>query len=233
MQKVAIILAGGVGQRAGGDVPKQLRQLKGRPVLWWSIHRFMLSDPSTSIIIVMHPGLYDDWDASLNSLPSEERYSHILCPGGKTRTESVGNAMGILKEILESEKVPAEEMKVAVHDGARPCVSLRIIEEGWDTCESGIVAVPAIRPTSSLRRLTSIGSEAVDRSEYREVQTPQTATAKELIEAYTDLPEGEFTDDASLLQQCGTRVRLYEGSTENIKITYPQDFKIAEYIIDA
>lgn len=237
MKKFAVILAGGVGLRAGSSVPKQLLDLQGRPVLWWSMHAFMMEDPSVEIILVMNPGLFDDWDIAYDALPDEDKIPYTLCCGGRSRTESVANAMITLGDLLREEGIAPEEAKVAVHDAARPLIDSRLIADGWKTCGPGICSVPAVDCSSSLREVTGIGTDGleesrpVDRSRFREVQTPQTALAADFMAAYANPPEGSFTDDASLLQDAGCRVKLFKGTSRNLKITYPDDITIARALV--
>lgn len=231
--KIAVILAGGEGRRAGGPVPKQMADLCGRPVLWWSMKAFLDEDPSTSIILTMHPGLFDDWDVLLDSLPASDRLPHILCCGGRTRTESVQNSLISVRDLVRESGADPAACKVAIHDAARPLVSRRVIAEGWRLCASGVCSVPAVAPVSSLRELLDDGSSRpVDRSRYREVQTPQTLTLPDMETAYAmPLPDTAFTDDASLAQARGVSVHLFEGDPANIKITLPQDFAIASLLM--
>lgn len=234
MKRYAIILAGGEGRRAGGDIPKQLQLLCGKPVLWWSVNRFVDADPDTRVILVMHPGLFADWDAAVEDMSPADRFPYTICCGGRSRTESVANALITLRELLDADGAPLSEAAVAIHDAARPLVSREVINAAWNACAPGVAAVPAVDCSSSLRLIDKQdGSRSipVDRSLYREVQTPQVAIAADLVSAY-DASRGEnFTDDASLLQHHGVRVSLVEGSHLNIKITYPLDLKIAETIM--
>lgn len=235
MQKAAIILAGGAGTRAGGGVPKQFRPLCGRPVVWWSMKAFHDEDPDTLIVLVVHPGFFDDWDILVSDLPEEERIPHTLCCGGKDRVASVSNGLSRLKEVLgDCDK----DCLVAVHDGARPLVSPAMIARGWRSVGEGICGVPAVPCVNSLRRLVgddgSINvatSVSVSRADYVEVQTPQVFLLEDAMRTLGNPPEGSFTDDASIAESCGMSVRLYVGAPSNIKITNPDDFKIAEALL--
>ncbi|MCM1152295.1 MAG: 2-C-methyl-D-erythritol 4-phosphate cytidylyltransferase [Muribaculum sp.] len=232
MKKFLILLAGGEGRRAGGSVPKQLMPLGGRPLLWHSMKRFKEADPQTKIILVMHPGLFVDWDVAFDALASADRMDYTLCCGGRSRTESVANGLITLQEIMQSEHLNPEDIMVAVHDAARPLVPIDVILRVWQSVSPGVCAVPAVACSSSLRRVDDQGeSQPVDRAKYREVQTPQAAMAKDMICSYRNHPEGEYTDDASLMQACGLKVILTEGSPLNIKVTYPLDIHIAETLL--
>ena len=82
MKKTAVILAGGEGRRAGGGLPKQFRIVAGYPVLWWSIKKFVEEDPSTRIIVVVHPDYFDHWQGFLDTMPEAERICCEICSGG-------------------------------------------------------------------------------------------------------------------------------------------------------
>lgn len=205
-------------------MPKQFRQLLGIPMLWWSVRAFHEEDPSTEISLVLHPGFFDDWDLLYAELPEADRRIPVrLVAGGRNRSHSVFNGlMGI-----EGDGV------VAIHDAARPMVSLSIIREGWKSVERDVCAVPAIPVSDSMRRLTPAGSEAVARKDYVAVQTPQVFPLPLIRDAF-QLPgalEGKFTDEASLAEAAGYRVRLFDGSPDNLKVTHPQDFILAEALL--
>lgn len=218
LRKYAVIVAGGSGTRMGGGIPKQFRSLNGRPVLWWSMKAFSDADPHTRIILVLPDDFISLWTDFYSTLPECDRFAYEVCSGGKTRSESVKNGLAL---------IPDEDSMVAVHDGARPLVSPEIITRGWKTCQDSGAAIPVIGITDSLRRLQDAGSQSVDRNEYVAVQTPQVFKTQILKEAYEKARDGVFTDDASVVEACGKKVALFEGSPVNIKITNPKDLEIA------
>ena len=225
MRKYAVIVAGGEGRRAGGDLPKQFRKLLGIPLLWWSVRAFHTEDPSTEIAIVIHPGFFDDWDLLYADLPEEDRRIpvRIVC-GGATRFHSVANGVT---------GIPAsEDAMVAVHDAARPLVSVEMISRGWLAAEESGAAVPAVGMTDSIRRIESGVSVSVPRKDYVKVQTPQVFDASLLKHAYEGILSDLMTDDASVVEAAGHKISLYEGSPYNMKVTEPLDIKIAETLIE-
>ena len=224
MKKYAIIVAGGVGNRAGGSVPKQFQPVDGIPMLWWSVRAFHAEDPDTKIIVVLHPGFFDLWDILYSELPEADREIdvHISC-GGRSRLESVKN--GLMSVDAEAESY------VAVHDAARPMVTAELIGKGWKTVTETKAAIPVTDVTSSLRKLEGEGSVAVARKDYVEVQTPQFFESRLLKEAY-ELPlTAEMTDDASVAEAAGWKISLFEGSPYNMKVTNNFDIKIAELLL--
>lgn len=224
VKKTAVILGGGEGRRAGGE-PKQFRLLLGRPVIWWAMKAFRDADPSTRIIVIIHPEYLRDWDEMQALLPEAERIPHEYYCGGRSRFMSVANALMAVNE---------PDGLIAVHDGARPCLSTEMVNRGWETAQRSEACVPVIPLSDSLRRVVADGeSRAVPRAEYRAVQTPQVFSARLLKAAYSCGERPEYTDDASVVEAYGTPAAMYDGDADNIKITYPRDFVTAEYILGA
>lgn len=225
MKKVAIILAGGEGLRAGGNEPKQFRMLAGKPALWWSLKAFIDEDPKTKLIVVIHPNFIYDWEETINQMPECDRFNQSLICGGHSRWHSVYNAL----LDIEAE----DDLYIAVHDGARPLIDVQTIRRGWEHAYKYNAAVPTIPLSDSIRHIdTDNHSCAVNRKEYVAVQTPQIFASHLIKKAYS-LPESDsFTDDASVIEAIGGQISLYEGNTDNIKITYPHDISIAELIMN-
>ena len=225
MHKYAIIVAGGEGNRAGGVVPKQFQLIAGIPMLWWSVRAFHAEDPDTRIILVLHPGFFDEWDLLYAELPEADRKIdvHISC-GGRSRLESVRNGLMSVPD--------GNDALVAVHDAARPLVSVEMISRGWLAAEESGAAVPAVGMTDSIRRIEAGVSVSVPRKDYVKVQTPQVFDASLLKHAYEGTLSDLMTDDASVVEAAGHKISLYEGSPYNMKVTEPLDIKIAETLIE-
>lgn len=224
MKKYAVIVAGGTGTRLGGGLPKQFRDLKGRPMVWWSMKAFRDADPETEIVLVVHPDYIDSWKKLFSTLPESDRIIHEVKGGGNSRTESV--ASGI------SEIEASEDVLIAVHDAARPLVSVSLIERGWEAGAKYGASVPAIPVTDSLRHINKDGSEAIDRKDYVAVQTPQVFRASVLKDAYAKNPGMTFTDDASATEAAGWKTALFVGAPDNMKVTNPGDLEIASLLLD-
>ena len=201
-------------------MPKQFHELLGIPMLWWSVRAFHAEDPATRIVIVLHPGFFDDWDILYAGLPEADREIpvKVVC-GGRNRTHSVANGLMSVDDDADT--------LVAVHDAARPMLTPELVSRMWDAAERSGAAVPVCPETNSLRRRTGGTTEPVDRSEYVIVQTPQAFRADILKSAYARFGEDSFSDDASMVQECGYPVEAVEGETRNIKVTNPEDFAIA------
>lgn len=232
MKVTAIILAAGSGTRAGGKIPKQLQMLAGRPVFIHSIERFLQHDPCTQIILVINSAYSDLFQFYVAELSRIRPFDYIIVPGGKSRAESVGNALRAMSQPSDPDEL------IAVHDAARPLLSIEMIARGFQAAQAYGAAVPAIPLTDSIRHLEAEDSSiSVPRSEYVAVQTPQVFAAPLLFKAYNALctdkiDPGSVTDDASVAERAGYKVTLYAGESENIKITGPYDLQIAEVLFN-
>lgn len=223
MEKYAIIVAGGEGTRLGGALPKQFREVAGRPLLWWSVKAFSDEDPATRIILVLPQRFFGLWQQLQTELPEEDRLPHSVVAGGASRTESVKNGLRVVPD--------GEDCLVAVHDAARPLLTSAMISRGWETAARHGGAIPAIPVTDSLRRVEGETSRAVDRSAFVAVQTPQVFRARLLKEAYAAHPDAVYSDDATAFEAYGKIPVLFEGSTDNMKVTNPGDLEIATLLI--
>ncbi len=224
--EITVIVAAGSGSRFGSELPKQFLPLAGKPMLMHTIEAFRKALPSGKIILVLSPGMIPLWE---DLCKTHGMQSPQIAEGGASRWESVKHAIEALKDDPAS-------ATVLVHDGARPLVSADLIKRVLAYARNTDGALPAVPVTDSIRKISENGvtSEAVDRSLYRAVQTPQAFSLWRLREAYS-LPYDEaFTDDASVIAAAGfENIVLVEGSPENIKVTTPIDMVIAETILSA
>lgn len=216
MKKYAIIVAGGSGKRMGGNLPKQFLKLSGLPILVHTLQAFYDADPEIQLIITLPAAEIQFWEELKDWHHNE--VEHTVVAGGDTRYQSVKNALSYVNEGL-----------VAVHDGVRPFVSAKIINQSFEIAESKGAAVTAVPMKDSVRKVDDKGnSENIDRSTLRMVQTPQTFDTELLKSAYKTPYSSRFTDDASVVEAYGHEVSLIEGDYKNIKITTPEDLVIAE-----
>lgn len=220
--RYAIIVAGGKGLRMRSDIPKQFLPLLGKPVLMHTLERFAMCD---LIILALPSQQIFYWE----SLCAEHRFTlpHRVVEGGATRFHSVQNALEALGE--------SSDGLVAIHDGVRPLVTTDIIERTYASAERCGAALPYTEVVDSLRRRRGDGSsEAVVRSEYIAVQTPQTFRLDLLRAAYSLPYQEAFTDDASVYEMAGLgEIAIVDGAAENIKITSPKDLSLAEYLLQS
>ena len=229
MKNYTIIVAGGSGTRFGSVVPKQFVPLAGRPVLMRTIERFASfysthAAVSGEIIVVLPKAHFDTW----RSLCDEYGFAvaHRLVAGGQTRFHSVLNGLNAITD-ADAGAV------VAIHDGVRPLVPMRVIEAAFDAARETGAAIPVVPVTDSVRMLDACGhSQALMRSALRAVQTPQAFGLDVLREAYRQPYDDAFTDDASVVESAGHEVCLIEGDVRNIKITNSSDLRVAEMLMN-
>jgi len=215
-----IIVAGGTGSRMNRKTPKQLELLNHKPVIVYSIEKFLAFNKKTQIIVVMHPDYRQTFIGIQNYFKMNEI---MLVDGGETRFHSVKNGLG---------KINAETKIIAVHDAARPLVNLQTIKNTFSDAEKFGAAIPVIEINDSLRKVDHENSKSVDRNNYRIVQTPQCFKKEILLEAYKRDYTPAFTDDATVVEACGNKIHLTQGNIENIKITYPQDLVFASSLLE-
>lgn len=218
MTKTAIITAGGIGKRMESTIPKQFLTLKGKPLLCWTIQRFYEVDTNIQILV----SLPKDWMQYWSDLCQENHFHipHQLVEGGKERFHSIQNALSF-----------ANGDVIAIHDGVRPLLSRALIQKGFDTATLKGSAVPVVGLKESIREMTAYTSVAVPRANYRIVQTPQTFQKEIILKAYQQEFEQNMTDDACLVESIGVSIELIEGESQNIKVTDPVDFALAEILL--
>lgn len=218
-EKSVIIVAGGSGKRMGSEIPKQFLLVVGKPVLMHTLEVFYNYDPDIEILLVLPENQHNYW---LNLCDSYNfNIKHTLAKGGSERFYSVKNGL---------EKIQGKGM-VAVHDGVRPLVSKTTIDACFAACMNHQAVIPVIAATESIRKIENNESQALNRSLYFMVQTPQVFELSLLKKAYGQEFDALFTDDASLVERLGHKIYTVEGNPENIKITRPLDLKIANALL--
>lgn len=210
MNTIALLMAAGSGERAGGAVPKQLAPLDGRPLLCWSYHALAQHSGVDDVIVVTSETLCESVTAAL---PDAR-----IVMGGATRQASVKAgiaAAGVCDRIL-------------VHDAARPFLPASVIDRllaALDTCEG---ATPVLRVVDTVARGDGVLGDSVSRHELVRIQTPQAFRADALRAAHAAAVDGDATDDAQLIRRLGGTVALVQGDTMLDKITYPADLVAAQ-----
>lgn len=240
MKKIALILAGGRGSRAGSRCPKQMVELLGRRMLDYSIRAFTEYDPEMEIIVVIGRDMICEYADYAREMELPWHFS--MCPGGATRIESSINGLRLCAMKATKAKLRFDDCVVAIHDAARPLIDVSTIGRVFDSVAKGRGVVPCVPAVNSLRRLEGDcadgfgASVSVRRSDYVEVQTPQAFVLSDLAKAYNriiDHPEetDAMTDDASVAEAAGVGITLVDGDPYNMKVTYPMDFRIAATIL--
>jgi 2-C-methyl-D-erythritol 4-phosphate cytidylyltransferase/2-C-methyl-D-erythritol 2,4-cyclodiphosphate synthase len=212
----AVIVAAGRGHRAGGNLPKQYRELAGEPVIRSSLSLFAWHGQIGAVQTVIHPddrGSYDAAAKGLRLLPP--------VPGGASRQASV-------RAGLEALAARAPDI-VLIHDAARPFCSTELVSRAIVACGETGAAIPALEVTDTIKRVDGGGHVAgtVDRAQLRAVQTPQAFKFAALLDAHQRaVKEGrdDFTDDAALAEWAGIKVTTFLGESGNLKLTTDEDF---------
>ena len=221
MKLYAIIVAGGSGQRMKSSVPKQFIELNGKPILMHTLEKFYCAKSSIKLIVVLPKSHHSTWTTICNK--QHFNIPHQICEGGETRFQSVKNGLALC----------SEEGIIAVHDGVRPLVTPNFILSLYKETETKRAIIPVCPIVESIRKVDGDHSQALDRSAYYSVQTPQCFQSKLLHKAYQQEEQNTFTDDASVVEALGENVFLFEGETDNIKITSPKDLLLAEALLKA
>lgn len=217
MKRAAVIVAAGRGDRAGGDIPKQYRNLLGRPVLLWSVDALRRAGVSEIVVVIAaeHAELFGAAAEGLG-------VNAVL--GGATRTESVRAGLAAI----------SEADLILVHDAARPGLFPTTVETLASAIEAGSHgAAPAIAVADSLRRVDGDRVVAdVEREGLVRVQTPQAFRSDALRAAYAAIGDDEsFTDDLAVLRAHGGVCVTVPGDPRLMKLTYPEDFALLERIM--
>jgi 2-C-methyl-D-erythritol 4-phosphate cytidylyltransferase/2-C-methyl-D-erythritol 2,4-cyclodiphosphate synthase len=212
----AVIVAAGIGVRAGGELPKQWQRVSGKTVAEWTISCFLNHPEVNEIIVVINP---DD----PNAVATLERFPNLITvDGADTRSGSVRAGL---------EACHDETDFVLIHDIARPCLSAELISELIASLSVNLAAAPGLAVTDALWRGhdgTVVGTE--DRSGLFRAQTPQAFDFKTIVDAHKQFGEGA-ADDVEVVRKAGIDVAIVSGDEANIKITTPTDFARAAAIL--
>ena len=222
MSTWAVIVAAGDGLRLGGDTPKVLYPLHGRALLSWTLAPFSACDKVDGVCIVASNRIMDQVQAFCEPL----KKPHRVVQGGKTRGESVLRGLCAL---------PEDTDWVAIHDGARPCLTLHDLLLLLDTAARIGSAVAGQPSRDTLQQVDGERQVAFtpERSGLWTVQTPQCFAYGDLLKAYLRCEqEGQlFTDDAAVYRWAGHPVQLVETRSDNFKLTTPEDIPLIEAVL--
>ena len=232
----ALLPTAGSGSRLGGDLPKQFRQLAGRPMLAYAIEAFLQSADVESIWVGVSPGFIDN--PVLKKLEVGKKPIHFLPTGGPTRQETVRNT---LAEMLKSGI--SESDWVLVHDAARPGITAELIEKLIHAVKQshvgGLLAMPLADTLKQADLDSAIAGnlphaeKTIPREHLWQAQTPQMFSLKTLHDALADAIrlEADVTDEASAMELAGFKPLLIEGATRNLKVTHPADWDLMQILL--
>jgi 2-C-methyl-D-erythritol 4-phosphate cytidylyltransferase len=228
MKVAAIVAAAGLGVRMHQDTPKTYLQLAGKPILIHTLEVFERVSEVHEVLVVVHP---EDLEFCQEEVIDPYPLKKVLrlVPGGKERQDSVYNALKVLWKKEDELDV------VLVHDGVRPLVSPAQVRQVVTAARRYGGAILGIPCQDTLKRVNSRKEiiATVDRRELWQVQTPQAFRAALLWRAYQQAMDRSFyaTDEAALVEAMGDTVVVVPSSPLNLKITTPDDLKMAEAIL--
>ncbi|MEY8001898.1 2-C-methyl-D-erythritol 4-phosphate cytidylyltransferase [Clostridium sp. Mt-5] len=220
----AIIVAAGKGKRMKSNINKQFINIEGKPVLYYSIDAFNRNPLIDSIVVVCGRDEIEYCRENVVKKYSLDKVVKII-EGGRERQNSVFNGLKVLKNCGI----------VLIHDGARPLVTSKIIEDGirysnmYGACACGMKP----KDTIKIKSENGFSRTTLNREELFLVQTPQCFKYDLIYGCHKKVIEEKIqvTDDTMVVEHYGNKVYLYEGSYDNIKITTPEDLNIAETIL--
>lgn len=219
----AIILAGGRGKRMGSDISKQFILINDKPILYYTLKTFIDNKSIDEIILVLPKDeikyckeeVLDKYNLKIDK----------IVEGGEERQDSVLNGL----RAIENGDI------VLIHDGARPFVSKRTIDDGINGAKEFEAAAPGVMPKDTIKVKDSNGfsEETLKREKLVAVQTPQVFNYNLILDCHekVKLKNISVTDDTMVVEMFGHKVFLYDGEYTNIKITTPEDLILGEYLV--
>jgi len=217
-KKIAIIVAGGTGQRMGSVVPKQFLEIQGKAILLHTIDQFKAAFEDIALVVVLPQTYIKEGEALLHKTGYQ---NIVLVAGGETRFQSVKNGLSQVHD----------NSIVFVHDAVRCLLTPALIQRCYQQALEKGSAIPCVSATDTVRIIKGSRHELVDRENVMLIQTPQTFQSEMLLTAFNQAYTPHFTDEANVVESNGQEVYLVDGEFENIKITRPLDLAIAEYIL--
>ena len=225
----AIILAGGTGQRVGGDIPKQFLTVDDVPILAYTLSAFQNNHDIDQIVVVC----VKDWENEVLRYRDEYGISKLIrvIPGGSNSMGSISNGVMGISDIMDDDDI------AIIHDSVRPLITseiisdcIRVAEINGNGCASNPMQETIVKTENRI-----CGNINIDRSNIMRVQTPQAYRYGLLKGLYTRASEMGITDSVytnTLMLELGGTVYFSKGSTINIKITTPDDLKLFKSLLD-
>ncbi len=228
MKHIALIIAGGSGQRMHQDIPKQFISIDNKPIIIYTLEAFQKHTMVDAIIVVCIDGWHDVLRAYAKQFNITKLVS--IVSGGKNGQESIKNGL------LEINRLFHEDDIVLIHDGIRPMVSEEIISSNIVTCKQYGSAITAIDCAEAMLmtddKVTSFG--LYDRDKLMRTQTPQTFPLKKLLWAHDEAQKRDITNSVAtctLMSDLGEILHMVQGSEKNVKLTTTDDLEIFEALL--
>ena len=221
----AIILAGGKGKRMNSSISKQFIEIKGKPIIYYTIKKFNDNKNIDNIILVLSSEEIEYFKK--NILNKYDIKVDKIVVGGAERQDSVYNGLKSLEN--------SETDIVLIHDGARPFISDRIIDEGIKYATIYGASAPGVMPkdTIKIKDENNFSLNTHNRETLVSIQTPQVFKFNEILECHRKVKIDKLvvTDDTMVVEKYGNKVYLYDGEYTNIKVTTPEDLILGEKLI--
>ena len=221
----AIILAGGKGKRMGAPVSKQFIEIKGKPIIYYTIKKFSENKKIDNIVVVLSTDEVVYFKE--NILEKYNLKVDNIVIGGTERQDSVYNGLKSLEDTNTD--------IVLIHDGARPFISDRIIDDGIKFAQVYGACAPGVMPkdTIKIKNESNFSVSTPERGSLVAIQTPQVFKFNEILECHEKIKINNIvvTDDTMVAEKFGYSVYLYDGEYTNIKVTTPEDLILGEKLI--
>lgn len=221
----ALIVAAGKGERSGLNIPKQFYEIKGKPVLFYTIEAFCRCSTIDNIVIVLPAEGFEHYSEYMQNVISEQlnvsEKQIVYVAGGSTRMQSVYNGIVKLSQF-------SKNSVVCIHDGVRPFVAQEIITASAECATKYGAALTAVQMTDTVKSVENgIVTATLDRNSIYAAQTPQAFNVALIKSAYEKAFRSgmQFTDDCSVAEYSGIAVHIVKGSVKNKKLTLHEDFE--------
>lgn len=222
MKAVAIVVSAGLGRRLNSKIPKPLITLNGKPILIHTLKNLSKSGLIQEIVVVVNKFYLDIFRKKIKQF-GLSKVKKIVA-GGSTRPKSVFNGLKAISKDCDL---------VLVHDGVRPFVKEELIKQvilAANKFGAAILCAPLKATIKKIDIKKQEVLETVNRDVLREAQTPQAFKRDLILNGYKRIRNFNFTDDASVLERLGHKIKVVAGSYVNIKITTPEDLSLARII---
>ncbi len=219
-----LIPCGGTGTRAGGAGPKQYRVLAGKPMVMHTLAAFSAVTRLSGVVVAVAPD-----DASLDELFNDSFF--VAAQAGNTRAATVFSG---LNRLIELGAEPQDW--VLVHDAVRCLITPELINTLIDACQDDVVGGLLALPLPDTLKSEHLGrvADTLERDDKWLAQTPQMFRIGALLNALDlagDLSNAFITDESSAMERLGHAPKLVRGSAQNFKVTYPEDFALAQAVL--
>jgi len=226
----AIVVSAGEGIRMAveaDELPKQFFEVDDRPLFVNALLPFEAHPMIDDITVVLPSELVEGWEEQLLGVFGFHKVKRVVA-GGEHRRDSVQLGM---EAASEGQPWP-EDTLLAIHDGVRPMLTIRLLGAVIDAALESGAAVPVLKVKDTVAEVDDSGdwNATTDRSKLRIVQTPQIIKAVWLQQAYQNLPREDTTDDAQLVHALGHPITLVDGDVMNIKVTDQMDLELVRCV---